>query len=129
MKKISEILTETRDLLSDESKWTKGRAAKDVNGESVPVYDERAVCWCLIGGLMKVLADNRITNEGWDLAYNGARQAIASAIHHSTGSVAIWNDEDYRKHSEVISALNNAIVDTMMKEASASQKEQKETSQ
>lgn len=115
--KISQVLTETRDLLSDESRWAQGMAAQDESGFGVSVADKNACRWCLAGGIMKVLSDNDLTGEVWDYHYSSARKALAQTIGYAgNASIALWNDEDERKHSEVISALNATISVVALKE-------------
>ena len=40
-------------FLTDESKWTKGEVARDIDGFGVDVEDPRAVCFCTIGLIEK----------------------------------------------------------------------------
>lgn len=40
-----------QDILTDESKWTRGTDARDADGESVDWASPKAVCWCLNGAI------------------------------------------------------------------------------
>lgn len=42
-----------KELLSDKSKWTKNTYAKDKSNQPVPPRSRNAVCWCLIGAILK----------------------------------------------------------------------------
>ena len=42
-----------RELLTDESKWTKWKIAIDISGNIVLPDDPTAVCWCLSGAITK----------------------------------------------------------------------------
>lgn len=47
-------MTKVRELLSDESKWTKGAfGSTSPNGEKLCSKDPRATCWCLSGAINK----------------------------------------------------------------------------
>ena len=56
-----------RELLSDESKWTKGADARDCDGTPAHPYSEKAVCWSLVGAIQKcygpILPLNKIYNK------------------------------------------------------------------
>ncbi len=49
-----QILRETRALLSEESRWTKGARARDCNQNPVRPEDPAATSWCLEGAVAKV---------------------------------------------------------------------------
>lgn len=51
------------ELLSDESKWTKGYNARDKDGKVVAISDKAATCWCTIGSIFKAY------NEVDELSY------------------------------------------------------------
>ena len=51
-----------KDLLTDESKWTKGAYSRDAEGETTDLLDRGAVCWCLRGAI--------------DLCYNGDERGV-----------------------------------------------------
>lgn len=40
-----------KELLSDESKWTRSAYARDSMGHSIPSTDPDAKCWCLQGAI------------------------------------------------------------------------------
>lgn len=42
-----------QELLSDESKWTKGEMARNIDGDQVGYDNPTAVCWCLLGAINK----------------------------------------------------------------------------
>lgn len=67
-------------LLSDESKWTKGAFARDASGEETASAGENAVCWCAWGALNYCY---RGTPE-----YNAAWTALDGRVRH----IAAWND-------------------------------------
>lgn len=76
-----------QDILTDESKWTQGRDARDANGnEILPLADE-AVCWCLGGALVKA----------------GIFQLIGNLLFKPLNgqSIWLWNDAPERTFAEV----------------------------
>lgn len=54
-----------KELLCDESRWTKGSFAKDSFGKSTNSFAENAVCWCLVGAINKIYRENssKIVNK------------------------------------------------------------------
>ena len=48
-----EILTETKKILNDESKWTTGAFARNINNEIVDIRNEQSVKFCLLGAILK----------------------------------------------------------------------------
>jgi len=79
-----------RDLLTDESKWTKGQLAKDKEGwRCAPDYKD-AVCWCLYGAIYKCYPK---ANE---------RLSVDSLVGEQLGMEAtIWNDHFDRTFRDV----------------------------
>lgn len=57
---MKEILTETRELLSDESRWACGATALDQNCHRVRPTEEQAAAWCLVGAVAKCSNDEGI---------------------------------------------------------------------
>ena len=92
-----EIRTGAREILSDPARWTVEASARDDEGWSVSPLDKSAVCWCAIGAVSKVSANN-------DPAFH---QAV-NALYDVTGR-PIWhvNDEDGRE--AVLDVFNKAI--------------------
>ena len=43
-----------QELFSDPKRWTQGRLAQDSSGEKVTTCDNKAVCFCLVGGAKRV---------------------------------------------------------------------------
>jgi len=87
-----------KELLSDESKWTKGAYAKDENGRYVSCHSSLAVSFCLIGSIERCYGDD-------DRAYVSVRNQVLEYLNKnvvdsrfSTNIVqfndrcATWND-------------------------------------
>lgn len=110
MIKTSQVLSETRELLSEPDHWGQGTNGRDANGEPVGALDSLACRWCLVGGIMKTINRHGLSLDEWDQAYSKARATLASVFGDFYGSVAVWNDLPGRQHSEVIEALDKAIV-------------------
>lgn len=100
MKSSVQVLTEARELLSDEKRWTKGEAARNVWGDVVSPHDEAAVCFCSLGALDKVTGRN-------SLDYLFAQRMLHKCIPEG---VVNFNDNPLTEHSEIIAAFDQAIV-------------------
>jgi len=70
-----------RELLTDESKWTKRFYAVDSNGEPLPPRSENAVSWCILGAINKCYT----TEEFVDLY-------LKMALHLGVASLVSWNE-------------------------------------
>lgn len=53
-----------KDLLTDESKWTKLSFARDIDGNPVEPTSPEACCWCLVGALYKCKEEG--TNNSYE---------------------------------------------------------------
>lgn len=79
-----------RDLLTDESKWTKSLYARDRDGFATDCDSLTATCWCLDGAMQRCYG---LTQD-----YNLAFVCVARRI--KSGVVA-WNDAPERTFGEV----------------------------
>lgn len=76
-----------RELLSDESKWTKGVASRDSNGNEVPYSSLLATCWCLLGACCRCYDDDFL--------------AVRDKIQSEITWMPTWNDAPERTFKEV----------------------------
>lgn len=98
-----QALQALRKLLADPKRWTKGVYAKDAKGNTVHAHMPDAACWCLTGGMRKVLVDadpQRRPNLAPILLGMGSTQL----------DVVKFNDAKTTTHAEVLALLDNAIV-------------------
>lgn len=51
------------ELFNKPEKWNKSWFALDVNGEECSPYSEKAVSYCIIGGIKKCYPDNKMAIE------------------------------------------------------------------
>lgn len=101
MKTTVQILEEARELLSDESRWTKGVVARKENGKAVLPNHPEAYSFCALGVIAKV-AD---VSTGENLYY-----PAMSILRNVMGqTITFFNDAPERKHSEVLEAFDKAI--------------------
>jgi hypothetical protein len=56
-----ELLTAAQNLIRDPEHWTKGSFARNVLGDSVSVFDDRARCFCSFGALDKAMGTTKYT--------------------------------------------------------------------
>jgi len=90
------------ELFSEPSRRTTGVYARDASGRSVEPQDPRAVCYCLIGGVISV-------TEGIDsLRCHHLRESLRKALPESAGfSLAGFNDVAH--HSQVLEVIALAL--------------------
>ena len=77
--------------------WCQGAQAKNRKGNRVRVCSPNAVAWCMVGAVN---------------ASAGGMKATEEILKKVTGSTALWqwNDFPTRTQSDVVVALQNAIV-------------------
>jgi hypothetical protein len=78
-----------RELLSDESKWTKGYVARDIQGYPVLNFrDGRACSWCLVGAI-------RYCYSMYDPIWIKVKVKLGCSV------ISEWNDTPGRTFAEV----------------------------
>lgn len=82
-----------RELLSDESKWTKGQNARRETGTPVDSNDERAICWCLFGAVWKCYSDRPSMLLVFEL--------ISNELGSFHTDIVGWNDDPFRHFADV----------------------------
>lgn len=97
------ILRAARELLSDEKRWCRGAYARDAAGN---MWNGRKrnqpESWCLIGAVMKCAP----RDDGGTQAAEAAQLCLSDIV---GDSLAHWNDNPVRRHSDVIALLDEAI--------------------
>lgn len=91
-------LPEVRELLTDPAHWTQGDYMSS---------DGDVTCYCIIGALNHAHAGPATYHE-WSDDVARLTNAIGT-IHPDAGEVINWNDQLYRKHTEVLALLDKAI--------------------
>ena len=99
-----DVLTKTRELLSDPERWTKGSMAKNASGCTVRPDREDAVCFCLDGALTRAAG-------GSGNGYPEATRILEETVSERPWAFCYvdWNDDAARTHAEVLAALDKAI--------------------
>lgn len=102
--KASEILTQARELLSDEKRWNQGYYALNESKAHREAEDVDAVCFCSLGALAKVAGrtTGNYVNSGPDVDY-----LVKAVKGRHASDVVIFNDS--HDHAEVIEAFDKAI--------------------
>jgi hypothetical protein len=118
-----EILTQARELLSDQTKWTQHALARDANGDDKPIshpysdnphwdgicgYDAMACSWCALGALEKV--SNESLNTASYIGPHPARLALHRAA-EKLYSLSTPEVNDTLGHAEVLNVYDLAIKD------------------
>ena len=96
---IKTDLEELDVLLSDEYKWTKKVGARDINGKHVFPHGFAAVCWCIMGGAIKVTNGNKER-------INNIRDKLEVVV---GDKIELWNDRPERTFGEVKQVIRSAI--------------------
>ena len=100
-----EILVAARARLADPAHWTKGCFARDTEGLSVNKDDDKAVCWCLAGAILK---ESPNINAGI-AALMALEQGLDRKYLKKFGPVPEFNDSEDSSHKDVISLLDKTI--------------------
>lgn len=87
------------ELLSDPKRWTKRVTARDKDGNPTPSGYPDAVCWCLVGAILKCYPD-RIGE-----IVNKVNQVILSKGHRN-----LVNFNDTATHEDVLEVAREANI-------------------
>lgn len=103
-----ELLRDTRALLSEPVRWTRGAYAKphpdDDDDENFSPLDKTATCWCLVGAMSRVLKIN------YDEAGSVEIQRAAEVLGFDCVSGMVgWNDNPDTKYPDIVARLDTAI--------------------
>ena len=88
-------LEELDDLFATRDRWTKDSWARDEAGSIVGIHDKEAVCWCLVGGCIKVFGKSQ-KRSYYPLVFDMFRE-----VDKSIGSVARFNDKESTTFSDI----------------------------
>lgn len=92
-------LVALRALLQDH--WTKGAMGRNAEGVSVASKDPTAVCWCLLGGMVKI--------TGGGISDPKRFLALRSALNKASGGVGLGSFNDTATHEQVLALIDRAI--------------------
>lgn len=98
-----EILTKARELISDESRWTKYAYTRKADGEKADDQMDVAVCFCGVGAIAKVKGQNPMDATESFEAYLLAQAAGVRDV------VDFFTFNDTHTHAEVLAAFDRAI--------------------
>ncbi len=79
-----------RELLTDETKWTQGQAARTITGEATSATGESAVRWCLLGAIMKCYGHSYSVQLDVELL-----------LRSTVNGIVTYNDDPNREFEEV----------------------------
>jgi hypothetical protein len=97
-----------KDILTDQSRWTQGAAARDRWGETCKPSSPEAAAFCVLGAIYRAYSEKAERAE----AARRVVEAIVSLGWKCRGSLAIggWNDYPSRKFEDVRRVLEKADV-------------------
>lgn len=78
------------ELLEKPGAWTRNALARNAAGEPVTPYGQGAVCWCVVGAVLKCY-------ENTDFALQSLNERV--------GMVVAWNNDPRRTQAEVVAVL------------------------
>ena len=99
--RTKQIITNTKQLLSDPERWTKNTSARDVNGNMVAAKDDAARCWCFFGAV-------RVSTDNFGEAISVA-SILCDYLPDDHWSLPHFNDSRKTKHEDVIGVLDRAL--------------------
>lgn len=100
---IKNILIKARKLIENPKNWTKYTMARDANGCRVPCESKSACKFCMSGAIQRVVHDNNIPLQLWHQASDRLKS------HVLYNNIQTFNDKYFTKHSNVLSAFDDAI--------------------
>ena len=93
------------ELLTDPKRWTQGAPARDAAGVEVSEHDKSAVCWCMMGAIIKCYG-------GSFAQCNKQFNKVADKLEELYGNPQIhkFNDCIDTTHEQVVSLLKELDV-------------------
>jgi hypothetical protein len=98
-----QVLQEARYLVADPAHWTRLMPARDAKGLFVLPTDPGAVCFCIVGAIMRAAGSDRSP------AFQEAHGALRDAIAPIQGIGFGFNDNPKTTHADVLRAIDRAI--------------------
>ena len=112
-----EIMRKARELIADESKWTKDHEAVDVDEFPVDARDPYAIRWSLDGAVDRVAPDSsRVYQDKPPYALHRVSQWIWG-YSGGYGNSRKWGEAHFQTHERVIRALDCYILELRAQEA------------
>lgn len=99
----ADVLLAARDLIADESRWTRFAEARDAEGVPVLATAKGAARFCMVGAVMHVTRVEQLDFEAYDQCWPHLMQACG-------GTVSAFNDSARHSHADVLAAMDRAIV-------------------
>ena len=96
----ADILRAAKARIATPERWTRGRMARDEDGNGVQSVSEHACAWCSIGA---VEAETGASTSALVRALRALNRAIDNK------PIDDWNDAPGRTHAEVLAAFDRAI--------------------
>lgn len=112
MKSTLQILIEGRELISDPKRWTQGQTALDASMQCVFPNSQKAVCWCSLGALAKVIDVDSSELLADHVNAHDARHELSNAM-----GERVWAFNDRHTHEQVLAAWDQAIADRKLRES------------
>ena len=100
---IKTVLTRAREILAEESRWTKGCWSRTADGkEGMPggMNFSMAASYCISGAIYAA--------AGCEIGHGFAIEFLKT-IKKSSGFPGSWNDHPTRTHADVLALLDKAI--------------------
>ncbi len=111
----SELLRRAWQLIEQPEHWTTRVTARDEAGDQVRPEDGKACCWCAVGALEKICAE-----QGADLAScTGVIRRLGDAAEFLFGTRAIAQINDLHGHDGICRIFQHAIANAPVARAEA----------
>ena len=105
-----QVLQGIRELLSDETRWTKHSAAKDENGDICNIYGDEAVCFCLGGAVCRIIFELAADDNRVNALYKDCSALLCFvAKRYGFDHCVAYNDDFNTTHGEVLRLLDETI--------------------
>lgn len=95
-----DFIRKAREIISDESHWTRGELARDARGDDVPPLSPRAHCFCAVGALARA---TKLRTDTVDSA------RIMNQIRRVCGIDFLSDYNDSHTHAEVLAMFDKTI--------------------
>lgn len=106
------IVLRTKELLAQPEAWLQGRLALDKNNEAVPVLNENAKRFCLIGAMERAVYDilvGGVKEKQYLFHQDEIVYGNLLLFGELDAGLVNWNDDLRRTHAEVLAMLDKVV--------------------
>lgn len=106
---IKQNLIALRELLTPAQQWTQDSYSRDAGGHKIDATHPKAVCWCLLGGIQKVIGAPEGATPPQLIEMVHVFENVIAGKGRGGVTLVNFNDKDKTTHAMVLEKIDQAI--------------------